>query len=124
MQQIWIELFCITLLTVCQDYVEFKIAHLLNIASVFSLHAYVHGYTELRLFTDMTCVLSVRLLRLIILWDLREHKSFLSRLSRQLDRSVFCGCLSVCMCELEVKRGIDKTYALNGLDTASSWPFY
>lgn len=103
----------------------FKIVHLLHIVSVFSLHVHVHGYTEISLFTDMTCVLSVLLFSLITLWDLREHKSFLSRLSRQLDRTVFvfCGCLSVCMCELEVKRGIDKTCALNGLDTASSWPF-
>lgn len=33
----------------------FKIAHLLNIVSVFSLHVHVHGYTEISLFTDMTC---------------------------------------------------------------------
>lgn len=66
----------------------------------------------------MMCVLSVRLFSLVILWERREHKSFLSHLSRPLHRSVFVfrGCLSVCMCELEVKRGIDKTYALNVLD--------
>lgn len=46
-----------------------------------------------------------------------------------LEQAVWQECICVswlfkCVCELKVKRGIDNTCALNGLDTASSWPFY
>lgn len=93
-----------------------------------SVHENTHGHdlTKISLSTDMRYVLIVRLFSLIILLDLREHKSFLSRLNRQLDRSVFVygGCLSVRIFELKVKRHIDNALALHGQDPGSSCPFY